>query len=1156
MASEGGNAKPKPPAKDLINFAAHVALPAVTGFGSKWLVEKQRMLTRDVGGDTDSLTAEQRAYRGLLAGRSSRLAVASEDGDAMPGKGGSLALSVVCQADYLPKSARVTKRLCGGGAADEDVDDTAEEAAMRKVFASANPDADGNVTQAALVAVLPARMRAALTDEAFAALDTDGDGNFSYEEVTLLLARLHDEKDIKQMRVLFDHIDKDHSGEITAKELQHVLPYVTDSQVELLIEEFDTNHDGMFTFEEVSGMFPRLKELGADSLPIPYCQALMWPIEALKSTSMEMAQYFLGLRFMAIMFCVMMIFGLVLCVCNVVINDTLMKQMHVYDQNETHSLGPLGETEGTSKAMTELAYTSTFPSVFLASFSYKTFWEKERYFPDISSTDWNLLVSAEIIHTGTTVAILCFLVWALGTLNDQIVGSEELLDKGVTSCSDFTMEVQSIPPSATAVQLAALFRRWGKVAKVVLHFPTKSILVKHTIKMSTAVTNLRFVERKDRLTNDAESATGSKKVRRSSIAAVTEGSNLTTVNTVEEAASVMDNLAKAADEIENGKPKCLTNPPTPFATAFISFVHEADREECEKSFASMARINWVHVFGCGARHQQEQRAGANAFLHDQRWQRFVGQLPPHWSAEWSTYFVERMKGPCGSCCRTADRNSEVFDVVSNAAGRVEALEAVGVGTVHTRCSTLRYACDVRWKTAFGCGLHLNRAPEPTDILWANLHVATCSKILRYAILVTVLTLFCIAVSALSAVYILVSGFGEKMKTNDDVKAFFSVFSDDFNAFLFSIAPITISQANLITKLLATKALVPALAKYIRHRSESQCVRCFDVAALSPRPVRASGAVAPLALTRSVSAPVISTLSFFPAARYTASVLVCTFAVETMQTAFLIAAAFVLATMSSRPYSDGDLPGESGLPKALIDVQTGNDVMQALGYLLFITCINGAISLMLMDSPGMLPVWIGRSLTVLFPKVIACCKCTGFLSSKFPVPQQHELDAKWRAPSSPIHIWTSKLAAALVAVCAIGPWYPLIYFGAAFQVTSMLLCELWALLKLHSAPDPRGFEVAHISATIYQGCIAVAFISALCVFVVLCCGAPRPRWSPCWLSRASWRPRACLVSKQRCADLDPFIRLSLSSTVDSLTHARDITATITTSCSARRRATSR
>lgn len=167
------------------------------------------------------------------------------------------------------------------------------------------------------------------------------------------------------------------------------------------------------------------------------------------------------------------------------------------------------------------------------------------------------------------------------------------------------------------------------------------------------------------------------------------------------------------------------------------------------------------------------------------------------------------------------------------------------------------------------------------------------------------------------------------------------------------------------------------------------------------------------------------------------------------------------------YSDGDLPGESAL-QSLADLETGNAVMQALGYLLFITSINTAVSLFLMDSPGMLPVWIGRAANLL----PVCLK-------KTPTPQ-HKLNAKWRAPESPIHIWTSKLAGALVAVCAIGPWYPLIYFGAALQVVSMLFCELWALLKLHSKPNPRGFEVAKISASIYQGCIGVAFVSTLCV----------------------------------------------------------------------------
>jgi hypothetical protein len=63
--------------------------------------------------------------------------------------------------------------------------------------------------------------------------------------------------------------------------------------MERLVEEFDENHDGLFTFEEMRLMGKRLTELGADSLPIPYCQALMFPIESPKGTSMEMAQVLL-----------------------------------------------------------------------------------------------------------------------------------------------------------------------------------------------------------------------------------------------------------------------------------------------------------------------------------------------------------------------------------------------------------------------------------------------------------------------------------------------------------------------------------------------------------------------------------------------------------------------------------------------------------------------------------------------------------------------------------------------------------------------------------------------------------------------------------------------------------------------------------------------
>ena len=52
------------------------------------------------------------------------------------------------------------------------------------------------------------------------------------------------------------------------------------------------------------------------------------------------------------------------------------------------------------------------------------------------------------------------------------------------------------------------------------------------------------------------------------------------------------------------------------------------------------------------------------------------------------------------------------------------------------------------------------------------------KFLRYAILITTLVVFCLAVSVLSAMYILVSGFGEKVKENPDVAALFAWLPDN------------------------------------------------------------------------------------------------------------------------------------------------------------------------------------------------------------------------------------------------------------------------------------------------------------------------------------------------------------------------------------------
>ena len=1151
-----------------LHYGARLALPAVTGVGGHWLLKKQRNLASDMSEPNALLDAEALPFEGLIAGR------AGEGGE------GRLGLAIIDQLDYLPKGGTreggdvscFGSRGGGGGigSGGDGVEGeslgaggaTSEDAEMRKIFALASPDENGCVTQASLTAALPDRMSAVLTDHAFALLDEDGDGLFTFKEISCLLARCYDESDVRKMRALFDRIDADGSGEITGAELQSVLPHVTQSQMERLMAEFDENHDGCFTWNEVQGMYPRLKEMGAEDLPIPYGQALCYPIDALKSTSMEMAQcvlspppslashcrpplahpplslslpstrrYFLGLRFMTVMLTAMCGFGAVLLICNLIVNDILLKTKYAPE-----TTGPTLATAwsndtvlGETMELGFLSRTSSFPSIYLASFSYSAFLDREAQFNvDEDDSRWSLLACVEVVHTATTICILAFLVCALGVLGDRIRASEELLDKGVITCSDFTVEVMCIPPSATATQLAHLFRRWGPVAKVVLHFPSSSRLMEPMRDAADGVTHLRFLQRREEAEREVEklssrasteAAPSPKSSRASDIEEelrhAKRDKSLKHINLNETIIEVLQALEETVEHVEAAHEthKPMTNPPTPFATAFISFEHEDDRAACEHSFRHRGALHWprllfgaacarcmtdaaylgemddsgrrvslaaelsedddggsdsdaeivavvfneeaydLEIDGGGGGAAAEGAAGAaakvkggggkkkvrsNPFLRDQRWAHFLAQTPAHWETEWNAFALQRLNG---ACAKHAPHGEPHPYLPADAAhGSVKTLrsdaqikrEKSECGTdsatgEYTRCSTIGYVLHLRARTFCGCSVHLNRAPEPEDILWENLHIATCSKLLRYVILIATLTLFCILVSVLSGLYILVSGFSVQVEQVINVPTW-----------MITIAPLTISQINLITKLSATKVLVPMLAKYIRYRSESQ---------------------------------------------YTAAVLVCTFLIETMQTAFLIVASFTLATMTSRPYSDGDLAGESGQPVPLADIQTGNNVMQALGYLLLITSINTSISLILMDSPGMLPVWIGRVVGVLIPRALhRTCNCgTGSkLAEKLGIKAltQHELNIKWRAPESPIHIWTSKLAAALIAVCAVGPWYPLIYFAAAAQVASMFFCELWALLKIHSNPRQRGFEVAKISATIYQGCIGVSFLSTL------------------------------------------------------------------------------
>ena len=795
-----------------LHYLFRLALPAVFGVGANYLFEKQRALGLAMDSAESPLSAQDAAWSGIVAGRNRAQ--------------GSLGNAIVDQLDYLPASAAHTANICGRLGVDGEEEEggaNRKYTEMRRIFASAGPDSDDNVTQAALTAVLPPHLRMHLTDEAFAAMDEDGNGTFSFDEVSSLLARCHDEKNVRKMRVLFEHIDADGSGEITAAELQSILPHVTKEQMSQLMVEFDANHDGLFTWDEVQGIYPRLKELGAENLRIPYCSALCSPVEMLKSTSMEMAQYFLGLRFMAAMFVGFACFAVILILCNIVINDTLLRTKYAVGGAELASNRSNGAEQdavlGATTSLYWLSYTSTFPSVFLASFSYASFWRRVDEF-NIGDRAWAGLATAEVIHTVTVTVLLSVLVWGLGALADRIRAAEERLDKGVITCSDFTVEVQCVPPSATASQLAMLFRQWGPIAKVVVHFPIKSELTNVLEKASDAIMELRFVERRRKKLLKIESMTsplsgnregaldgapeeGGVYVGGSDAAApatpATPKSPTPGRRSVAETEAllqtakmlrrrdkslrtiVVDELATILEEtldetkrlIANAhiKHTPLTNPPTPLATAFVSFVVEADREKCEASFQKRTAINWAFfLFGrcqccfccfcvpdpdapesIARREMVTQRRG-NPFLVDHRWESFLRRTPIHWQVEWDSWLGDRAKG---ALARPREHGSEhPFLRPGTDHGHVDALRSElegadaslnGFANTYSRWGTLRHVAALQLRSLLGITLHLQRAPEPGDIRWENLHVATCSKVLRYMILIGVLTLFCILV---------------------------------------------------------------------------------------------------------------------------------------------------------------------------------------------------------------------------------------------------------------------------------------------------------------------------------------------------------------------------------------------------------------------------
>lgn len=89
-------------------------------------------------------------------------------------------------------------------------------------------------------------------------IDLNGNGLIEYSEFVAACSNFYQMLTEKHLKQAFDLFDLDLNGQITPRELKHILGNkdheIPDEDWEKLIEEFDTNGDGMINFSEFKGM--------------------------------------------------------------------------------------------------------------------------------------------------------------------------------------------------------------------------------------------------------------------------------------------------------------------------------------------------------------------------------------------------------------------------------------------------------------------------------------------------------------------------------------------------------------------------------------------------------------------------------------------------------------------------------------------------------------------------------------------------------------------------------------------------------------------------------------------------------------------------------------------------------------------------------------
>lgn len=127
---------------------------------------------------------------------------------------------------------------------------------VRQVFDAIDKDNNGTISTDELKSACKALSITVSSDDIQSFIDSDvsGDGSLDFNEFCGFYE--------SRLRVVFETLDRDGSGEITADELQtafHKLGYkLTIRQLKVLLSQVDSNQDGLVNFQEFCDYFSSL----------------------------------------------------------------------------------------------------------------------------------------------------------------------------------------------------------------------------------------------------------------------------------------------------------------------------------------------------------------------------------------------------------------------------------------------------------------------------------------------------------------------------------------------------------------------------------------------------------------------------------------------------------------------------------------------------------------------------------------------------------------------------------------------------------------------------------------------------------------------------------------------------------------------------------